>query len=104
MNNEKDIQQEVKNTLVLLDSVKHAQANPFFYTRLKARMKSVTATETRLSFVLHTRIILGILGVFLLIVLNLVSVLSVSSRSTEVQKDQALASLAEEYHLTYSRY
>jgi hypothetical protein len=104
MKNEKDIQQEVEKTLAALDSVQHAQANPFFYTRLKARMQSTEATTIHTVHILHARILLSAIGIVLLIALNLFSFLSFSSRSSEVQKEQALASFAEEYHLSYSRY
>ena len=39
MNKEKRIMEEVNKTLQLMDGIKNLEANPFLYTRLKARLE-----------------------------------------------------------------
>jgi hypothetical protein len=104
MHNEEQIRHEVEKTLAILDSVQHAKANPFFYTRLNVQIKSTEAQDATRANALHARILLGVLGIIILIALNVFSFFNITSRSNELQKAQTLASIAEEYHLTLSRY
>jgi hypothetical protein len=102
--NEDNVKQEIGKTLALLDAAPHVKANPYFYTRLKARMEKEERTQGRLARVVHNRVLLAAVGFVLLVIINIFSLVHLSTRSSEVQKAQTLASFAEEYNLSHSQY
>ncbi len=51
MINKENIQHEVENTLQCLDGIKRAEANPFLFTRIKARMQKQSGWENLISFI-----------------------------------------------------
>jgi hypothetical protein len=52
MTSKEKIQQEIEQTLQCLDGVKRAEANPFLFTRIKARMnKRANVWERTFSFI-----------------------------------------------------
>ena len=62
MTSKEKIQQEIERTLESLDSVKRAQANPFLFTRIKARMnKKANGWEGVFSFISRPAIAIAIL-------------------------------------------
>src|SRR6185503_11873435 len=63
MTNKEKIQQEIEDTLNSLNSVKRAQANPFLFTRIKARMTRKRDTWDRtFSFVSKPLVALAVLA------------------------------------------
>lgn len=69
MDKETRINEEVDKTMGILDNVKILKGNPFFYTRLKARLEGVTGIqpgpEKRLFIALRP------IGLILLLLLNI---------------------------------
>ena len=62
MTQKEKIQQEIEKTLQSLDGVKRAEANPFLFTRIKARMnKKANGLEGIFSFVSKPAIAIAIL-------------------------------------------
>ena len=49
MNRNHAVQEQVEHTLSELDSLRRVNADPFFYTRLKARIVSEGARQRRLA-------------------------------------------------------
>ena len=66
--NQEDIDKKIAKTLSSLDDVERAKANPFFYTRLKAKMEE----EKRGFWALFTipQFSMAVASVFLLLCLN----------------------------------
>ena len=57
------IQQEIERTLESLDGIKRAEANPYLFTRIKARMNKRTgAWERTFSFVSKPLVALAVLA------------------------------------------
>ena len=62
MTSKEQIQQEIEKTLDSLNTVKRAQANPFLFTRIKARMnKKANGWEGVFSFISKPAIAIAIL-------------------------------------------
>jgi hypothetical protein len=51
MTDKENIQNEVEKTLLSLDGIKRAEANPFLFTRIKARMQKERGWENVISFI-----------------------------------------------------
>jgi multisubunit Na+/H+ antiporter MnhC subunit len=102
--NDDDIKRKVDKTLSMLDSVQRAKANPFFYTRLKARIDEQTAKHGLLAQPFPAWLVLTIIGIALLALLNVYSFSLHASQRTEALKQQELAQFAEQYNLTYTQY
>ena len=63
MTQQEKIQQEIEETLKSLDGVKRAEANPYLFTRIKARMNKRTgAWERTFSFVSKPLVALAVLA------------------------------------------
>jgi hypothetical protein len=61
MTSKEKIQQEIGQTLQCLDGVKRAEANPFLFTRIKARMdRKANARERAFSFISKPAIAIAI--------------------------------------------
>jgi hypothetical protein len=96
-------EKEVEKTLRLLDSVP-SQAPPFFYTRLKARMESQAAPRWEQWILRQVRPVLAVAAVTVLLLVNLYCVYKASEETAEAQRQQAAASIAEDYEFTSSQY
>jgi hypothetical protein len=96
-------EKEAEKTLTLLDSVP-SQAPPFFYTRLKARMESQEAPHWEQWILRQARPALAVAAVTVLLLLNLYCVYKASEQSVQAQRQQAAASIAEDYEFTSSQY
>jgi hypothetical protein len=93
------IQQEVEKTLQSLDGVKRAEANPYLFTRIKARMQQNTPWERISSFV--SRPVIAFATLLLIMAINAFVVLSSDSNEgngTEI----AVTDIAEDYKLATS--
>ena len=102
--NEDQVKQEVDKTLALLDTAPRARPKPFFYTRLKARMQTENLGHGFLVRLVHDRVYLAVVGLVLLVIINVFSFVRLSARSSDMQKEQTLASFAREYNLSHSQY
>jgi hypothetical protein len=85
-----------------VEGIKEAEASPFFYTKVKARMERKTEEKKGWIFQLRPAYIITMLLIFLSI--NAFVVISqVQSKKTET-KSSALKSFANSYNLTVSNY
>ena len=90
----KNIQEEIEKTLQSLDGIQRAEANPFLYTRIKARMQdNSSGWERAFSFVSRPMIALAILA--LVMALNGVSMFADSAP----EQNQTLVSETESLSL-----
>ena len=61
MMNKENIKHEIENTLQSLDGIKRAEANPFLFTRIKARMQKQSGWENLISFISKPAVALAVL-------------------------------------------
>ena len=61
MINKENIQHEVETTLRSLDGISRAEANPFLFTRIKARMQRESRWEKLVSFISRPAVVLAAL-------------------------------------------
>jgi hypothetical protein len=95
MKNTERIEQEIDKTMASLDGIKRANARPFFYTRLEAKMQQRYVPSTKI--VLRPAFIWSFLAVIILI--NLSVVLNYSQKSKN-SNEQNASSFAQEYGLS----
>ena len=93
------IQQEVEKTLQCLDGVKRAEANPYLFTRIKARMQKNTSWERISSFV--SRPVIAFATLLLIMAINVFVVLSSDSNESN-GTEIAVTDIAEDYKLATS--
>jgi|SRR5687767_2162030 len=93
------IQQEVEKTLQSLDGVQRAEANPYLFTRIKARMKKNTSWERISSFV--SRPVIAFATLLLVMMINAFVVLS-SDNNEGNGTEIAITDIAEDYKLATS--
>jgi hypothetical protein len=105
MVNKEHINREVEKTLQSLDNATRAEANPFLFTRIKARMERKNGWE-RITY-LVTRPAVAFSVLFLVIALNgLVLLNSSNSESQPVDQQESIAvnDIADEYNMASSSY
>jgi hypothetical protein len=100
--NEQDAARKAAETLALLDSVHPAKTDPFFYTRLHARIHASATSSAHSWRGFSVRFVLALSAIGLLLLINMYSVLSFSSRSTEALRQQAVSRCTTEYQLLTS--
>lgn len=95
------IQQEVEKTLQSLDGVQRAEANPYLFTRIKARMQKNTSWERISSFV--SRPVIAFATLLLVMIINAFVVLSSDNDNNEGNGTEiAVTDIAEDYKLATS--
>jgi hypothetical protein len=94
---------EVEKTLAVMSSVP-SQAPPFFYSRLKARMENRQRSRWERWYVHELRPALAVVAVTLLLLINLYCVWKASEVTGQAKRDQAAASIAEDYDFTIDQY
>ncbi len=102
--NEK-IQQEIEKTLQSLDGITRAEANPFLYTRLKARMDRKNAGVWERTFSFVSKPIIAIAMVVLIMAVNGWVLWDRSDSPANVTADNnnpAVSELANEYNVVAS--
>jgi hypothetical protein len=106
MKKDNNVEEQVDRILAGLDSLRRVDADPYFYARLKARMRSTGTGQQISTRGISLRWILGASGILLLIALNVYSVMSISPEgvNTESVKQQNILSFADEYDLRYDVY
>lgn len=103
MTSKEKIQQEIEQTLQCLDGVKRAEANPFLFTRIKARMdRKANVWERTFSFISKPAIAIAI--VLLVMAVNGWALLgSDSNENSNGDNDNAnVSELANEYNVVAS--
>ncbi len=95
---EKTIEKRVEETLNSLEGLGKAEASPFFYRKLEARMQNeLDSAPSRFALVGNLRLSMAVLTVFM--VVNLITLFSIGNGSeveTSEREDQ-IASFAQEY-------
>ena len=102
MTSKEKIQQEIEQTLQCLDGVKRAEANPFLFTRIKARMdRKANIWERTFSFISKPAIAVAI--IVLVMAVNGWAVLDNSgSGPIETATAENVSELANEYNIVAS--
>ena len=103
MINKENINSEVERTLRSLDGVKRAEANPFLFTRLKAKMqKDANVWERTFSFISRPVVALAI--VILVMAINTWALwgASTNENTTNENGNVAISEIANEYNLVAS--
>ena len=103
MTSKEKIQQEIEQTLQCLDGAKRAEANPFLFTRIKARMdKKANVWERTFSFISKPAIAVAI--VVLVMAVNGWALLDNPGSGTNenVSADTNASELANEYNVVAS--
>jgi hypothetical protein len=101
---EKQVQQEVQKTLDLLSPASQVKPDPFFYTRLSARMTEEPGEARGFRRLLHPGFATALAAIALLVALNAYSLVTLSSHSDETRNRQAAASLAQDYGIAHHPY
>jgi len=101
MTSKENIQQEIEQTLQCLDGVKRAEANPFLFTRIKARMaKKDSVWERTFSFISKPIIAMAI--VLLVMAVNGWALLGSNSSDNVIGDSANVSELANEYNVVAS--
>jgi hypothetical protein len=101
MTSKEKIQQEIEQTLQCLDDVKRAEANPFIFTRIQARMaKKDSAWERTFSFISRPAIAMAI--VLLVMAVNGWALLGSNSNNNTISDSATVSELANEYNIVAS--
>lgn len=103
MTRKEQIQQEIEKTLQSLDNMKRAEANPFLFTRIKARMqKNDNGWERTFSFISRPAVALAI--VILVMTVNAWAVWGSTTEKniTTDNNNVSTSELANEYNMVAS--
>jgi hypothetical protein len=101
MTSKEKIQQEIEQTLQCLDGTKRAEANPFLFTRIKARMaKKDSVWDRTFSFISKPAIAMAI--VLLVMTVNGWALLGSDSNDNVIGDTANVSELANEYNVVAS--
>lgn len=101
---EEQVQREIQKTLGLLSPSSELKPKPFFYTRLKERMRERLEPEQGLARLMHHKVLLAIAGLVLLVGMNTYALLHHVTLITEIRNAQAFTEFTREYGIPYHRY
>ncbi len=105
MNHLRDIEQEVERTLQLADSLDKKKADPYFYTRLKARMDHAVAPPSWWGALFgKPQVKLASLG--LIVVVNAITIYNTfhPSMGSEDSRSEQIETLISDYQLNIETY
>jgi len=100
-----DIEKRINDTINSLEGLGKAKVNPFFFTRLEARMQQeLLPASGPLAFLSNLKLSVAVLSLFM--VVNVVSIFLISSNSndTAVEQEATLETFSEEYFSGASQY
>jgi hypothetical protein len=80
--NYKNMENEIEQTLHSLDGMSAAEPNPFFYTRLKARMEKELLTPRKV-FGWQVKPIYAISTLSIILILNAITIFTASNQNSE---------------------
>lgn len=99
MKNKEYIQREVDRTLNSLDGIQRAEANPFLFTRIKARLSKEERSFWNRAFVFLSRPAVSVSAIVIAVIIN--AAVLFESRSESVQNTQDDEQVfASEYNLS----
>ena len=100
-NDKRNIQEKINKTLDVLDKVEKIETDPFFYTRLSARLEK-QESKPGFDWLFETPLLKPILVGFVLVV-NIISISHfVTAESTVLTDDEIVEMFNEEYFITQS--
>lgn len=98
MFNEENIQHEVERTLQSFEGIKRAEANPFLFTRIKAKMQSRNGWGRITSFI--SRPVVAIAALIIVIAVNGWAIFGSGHENlTRENESVVVTDLADEYNL-----
>jgi len=104
MTSKEKIQQEIEQTLQSLDGLKRAEANPFLFTRIQARMNKKSSRWEERAFSFLSRPAIAVAIVVVVMVVNGWALWgnSASGSNETVTADTNVSELANEYNVVAS--
>jgi hypothetical protein len=98
MINKENIQDEVERTLLSLEGIRRAEANPFLFTRIKAKMQNRNGWERVISFI--SRPVVAAAALMIVIAVNGWAVFGAGTETTARENESVVATdIADEYNL-----
>jgi len=98
MHQKQEIDKRIEETLDSLNGIQRAEANPFLYTRVHARLnQSRSVLEQAVLFA--GRPVFAFLVLVIVLVTNLMVMMKGSSDAIAVKQEQSQLAVADEYHL-----
>ncbi len=98
MNEMHEMDRRVEETLNSLDGIRRAEANPFLYTRIRARLDKPRHAFERV-VVLAGKPAFAFLVLVIVLVTNVVVMMKGSAEASAVKQEQTQFAVADEYHL-----
>ena len=99
MDNKKRIQEEVEKTLNSLDGIQRAVANPYLFTRVKARLEKQERSFWSKALTLIARPSVAVPAIVLTILINTAIFFEFNSERLQIPQDEEQA-FASEYNLS----
>ena len=99
MNNKKIIQEEVEKTLSSLDGMQRAAANPYLFTRIKARLEKEEKSFWGRALTFLSRPSVAVPAIVLTILINTAIFFEFKSEKVQIPQDEEQA-FAREYNLS----
>jgi hypothetical protein len=93
-----DINKRIEDTLNSLDGIQRAEANPFLYTRVQAKLIRPKGNLEKLA-VIAGKPAFAILLLAIVLTTNLMVMLRGSAAASAVKQEQTQFAVADEYHL-----
>ena len=97
MTDKENIQHEVERTLQSLDGIRRAEANPFLFTRIKARMQKDRGWENVISFISKPAVAFAAL--IIIMAINGWALFSPANNNVTDDESIAVADFNTEYNL-----
>ena len=98
MTQQEKIQQEIEETLKSLDGVKRAEANPYLFTRIKARLEREEKGFWSRSLTFLSRPSVAVPAIVLTILINTAIFFEFKSEKVQIPQDEE--TFAREYNLS----
>lgn len=92
-----DIEKKIDDTLNCLDNMRRAEANPFLFTRIQAKLQQTRSGLERI-VLLAGKPAFAFLVLFIVLATNLLVVFKGSAEASDVNQEQAQFAVADEYH------
>ena len=96
-----DIEKRVEETLNSLDGMRRAEANPFLYTRIQARLQQSRSGLERL-ILMAGKPAFAFLVLVIVVATNIMVMLKGTAEASAVKQEQTQFAVADEYHLNES--
>jgi len=93
-----DIEKRVEETLNSLDGMRRAEANPFLYTRIQARLQQSRSGLERL-ILMAGKPAFAFLVLLIVLATNIMVMLKGTAEASAVKQEQIQFAVADEYHL-----